>query len=323
MVKTDIHFTNIFTNSTIVIHYCPCIKTVDDYNCIVKRERLFGVQLHTMTITDKKLELVHFQTHIILSDEFNQQIVLNRDLEFIIFGMNYNTEIILTKKLMFITFGYHFVKHVVLPKNTLQLNTWNKFEQFILLPKYVVYLHFTPSSNDSHNLTKKIRYLNICTTLGNMHCLKISKNPVKIYFGHNYSHPIQLPKYLKFLQISNAFCKKVNPTKNLVFLSVVPDVKLCVCDILTITHVEFIGLMYSYDCYDICDNLPNGVQFVKYNGLTKQIVRNLPNTVNKIKNCHYSPGQSFVFNPSEENSQSIHKQIYQIEEWHKSTQQIN
>lgn len=66
---THVHFTNIYTNTTVTIHDYSNITTVNEYLNTVQTQRLSAIQLGS--ITDDIIELVHFQTHIIFGSSFN------------------------------------------------------------------------------------------------------------------------------------------------------------------------------------------------------------------------------------------------------------
>lgn len=112
--------------------------------------------------------------------------------------------------------------------------------------------------------------------------LQISKNVVKLCLGYNYVHRIQLPKHLKYLKMMSTQYKNLVLTPNIKFLTTNGQIKLCVDNIPSVSHVKLINRIVVYKCFDVCENLPNGVQNVSYYGfefeMEKLILSNLPNT---------------------------------------------
>lgn len=283
MATSTIYFTNIFTNKTVTIHDHSDITTANEYTDIVQTQRLSAIQIGA--ITDDVIELVHFQTHIIFGYSFNQRPILNRDLEFVMFRTHFNTAVILTKKLMFVTFSYEFNQYLTLSKNIIQLALGELFRQCIVLPKNIMYLRIT-SPLIKNNLTKKIKYLSVYINEGVHAKLLMSKNLVKLYLGHLYEQPVQLPKYLKHFQMwSIKYHDKLILSPNIVSLALGdnPWTQHIVTDNLSFLTNIYFSLDKRSKNWHGCDNLPNGIRVIKHDGFNKKR-SDLPNTVIDIIN---------------------------------------
>lgn len=180
-----------------------------------------------------------------------------------------------------------------------------------------MYLHFINSSTIFHNLAKKINCLKIGTgTRSNYNILQMPKNVIRLFFGHNYSHFLQLTKRLKYLCMANNVCKYIKLTPNIVFLIITHDAKMTIDNISSVTHVKLKTGRNESNYYNVCENLPNGVHTVEHIGLTKNLINNFPNTVNEvINNYHFFSTKSKKQPHTDHLSLHFHQIIYHMEKW--------
>ena len=186
---------------------------------------------------NKVLELQPNTKKLYLGNDFNNKIIFNYKLEFILFGFNYNK----TTK-----FSENILK-AIFPHMSL-------FNSEIVLNNKLEYLELGSDFNNNIKLNENLKYLRtgICFNQN----LMLNTNLINLYFGEKFNQPIQLNDKLETLMFGKKFNQPFQLNNNLVnlYLGNEFNQKLVVHNTSKLKYL-FLGEDFTNDLYILGENI--------------------------------------------------------------------